>query len=136
MRNAGGPGTLLAFGAFEGLEPAFAPTPMTPEPQTTREALRAPDAGDWMAAMDAEIDNIRRLNVFKEVPRPNGKNIMTPTPHYENSSLTKHKARLVTRGFTQVSGVDYCEAHLYAPVVRLGSFRALISIPHRQLGKP
>ena len=29
MRNAGGSGVLLAFGAFEGLEPAFAPTPMT-----------------------------------------------------------------------------------------------------------
>jgi len=30
-----------------------------------------------MAAMDAEIDNIWRLNVFKEVPHPNGKNIIT-----------------------------------------------------------
>ena len=134
VRNAGGPGTLLAFRAFEGLEPA--PTPTTPEPQTTSEALRAPDAGDWMAAMDAEIDNMRRLNVFKEVPRPNGKNIMTPTPHYENSSLTKHKARLIARGFTQISGVDYRGAPLYALVVRLESFRALISIPHRRLEKP
>jgi len=47
---------------------------------------------------------------------------------YENGSLTKHKARLVARGFTQVSSVDYREAYLYAPVVRLESFRALISI--------
>ena len=82
--------------------------------------------------MDAEIDNMRRLNVFKEVPRPSGKNIITPKwvfrRKYENGSLTKYKARLVARGFTQVSGVDYHEAHLYAPVVRLESFRALISI--------
>jgi len=28
-----------------------------------------------MAAMDAEIDNIWHLNIFKEVPHPNGKNI-------------------------------------------------------------
>jgi len=131
VRNAGGSGALLAFGAFEGLEPAFAPTLTTPDPQTTRDALRAPDANDWRAAMDAEIDNMRRLNVFKEVPRPSGKNI-TPKwvfrRKYENGSLTKYKARLVARGFTQVSGVDYREAHLYAPVVLLESFRALISI--------
>lgn len=42
--------------------------------------------------------------------------------------LIKHKVRLVARGFTQVSGVDYHDAHLYAPVVRLESFRTLISI--------
>ena len=78
VHNAGGSGALLAFGALEGLEPAFAPTPTTPDPQTTREPLRAPDANDWMAAMDAEIDSTPRLNVFKEVLRPNGKNIIAP----------------------------------------------------------
>ena len=34
----------------------------------------------------------------------------------------------MARGFTQVSGVDYREAHLYGSVVRLESFRSLISI--------
>ena len=72
VRNAGGSGALLAFGAFEGLEPAFVPTLTTPDLQTTHDTLRAPDANDWRAAMDAEIDNIRRLNIFKEVPRPSG----------------------------------------------------------------
>jgi len=46
----------------------------------------------------------------------------------ENGTLAEHKARLVVRGFTQVSRVDYHKARLYAPVVHLGSFRALISI--------
>ena len=106
--------------------------PTTLDPQTTREAFRALNANDWKVAMDAEIDNMRRLNAFKEVPRSNGKNIITPKwvfrRKYENGSLTKHKARLVARGFTQVSGVDYREAHLCAQVVRLESFRVLISI--------
>ena len=35
---------------------------------------------------------------------------------------------MVARGFTKASDVDYCEAHLDAPVVRLEPFRALISI--------
>ena len=132
VRNAGGAGALLAYGAFEGLEPAFVPTPATADPQTTREALKAPDANDWMAAMDAEIENMRRLNVFKEVPRPSNKNIITPIwvfrRKYENGTLIKHKARLVARRFTQVFGVDYHEAHLCAPIVRLETFRTLISI--------
>ena len=127
MRNARRSGALLAFGAFEGLEPAFASTP------TTREALHAPGVNDWMAALDAAIvDNMWHLNVFKEVLRPNGKNTITLRwvfrRKYENGSLAKHKAQLLVRGFTQVFGVDYREAHLYAPVVRLESFRGLISI--------
>ena len=43
VRNIGGSGDLLSFGAFEGLEPAFVPTPTTLDPPTTFEALRAPD---------------------------------------------------------------------------------------------
>jgi len=53
VRNAGVPGALLAFRAFERLEPALAPTTTTLDPRTTCEALCAPDANDWMATMDA-----------------------------------------------------------------------------------
>ena len=53
VRNAGG--GVLAYGALEDLEPAFAPTPTpaTPDPQTTHEALTGPDSNDWIAAMGA-----------------------------------------------------------------------------------
>jgi len=46
---------VLAYGALEDLEPAFAPTPTpaTPDPQTTHEALTGPDSNDWIAAMGA-----------------------------------------------------------------------------------
>jgi len=40
-RNAGGSGGLLVFEAFEGLEPAFAPTPTTPPTDDSRGASRA-----------------------------------------------------------------------------------------------
>ena len=46
---------MIAFKAFEDDGPAFTPTPTTPDPQTIRDALRAPDANDWTAAMDTEI---------------------------------------------------------------------------------
>src|SRR5258706_1522363 len=41
-----------------------------PDMRTIRDALDAPDANEWRAAMDIEIENIRRLNVFKTVQRP------------------------------------------------------------------
>ena len=37
-----------------------------------------PEANDWMAAMDAEIENMRCLNVVKEVLCPSDKNIIMP----------------------------------------------------------
>jgi len=132
VRHAEGAGALLAFGAFEEPNQAFNPTPSTPDPRTIRDALDAPDANEWRAAMDIEIENMRRLNVFKTVPRPLDMNIITPRwvfhRKFENGTLVKHKARLVARGFTQISGVDYNEAHLYAPVMRLESFRVLLTI--------
>ena len=36
--------------------------------------------------------------------------------------------RLVGRDFIQISGVDYHEAHPYAPIMRLESFRVLLSV--------
>jgi Reverse transcriptase (RNA-dependent DNA polymerase) len=119
-------------GAFEELTQAFVPTPSTPDPRTIRDALDAPDANDWHAVMDIEIENMRCLSVFKTVPRPPDMNTITPRwvfhRKFENGALVKHKVRLVARGFTQISGVDYNEAHLYAPVMRLESFRVRVSI--------
>ena len=132
VRHTEGAGALLAFGAFEELTQVFVPTPSAPDPRTIRDALDAPDANEWRTAMDINIENMRRLSVFKTVPRPPDTNIITPRcvfhRKFKNGALVKHKARLVARSFTQVSGVDYNEAHLYAPVMRLESFRVLLSI--------
>ena len=80
-----------------------------------------------------EIDATRRLNVFKTLSRPLDTSINHTTlgfhRKFKNRLLAKQKARLVARGFTQVSGVDYNDTHLYAPVLRLECFRVLLSIP-------
>ena len=103
MRNAGGGvRVILAYGAFKNLEPAFTSTPTTPDPQTMHEALNAPDAEDWTAAMDAEVNNTRRLSVSKEVLRPTDENFIAPRWVYrrkfESDTLIKYKAHLVARG--------------------------------------
>ena len=69
---------LLAFGAFEESPEAFIPTPSTPDPRTIQDAFNAPDANEWLAAMDIEIENMRCLNIFKTVPHPPDTNIITP----------------------------------------------------------
>jgi len=68
MCAAGDEGAMLAYMAFEVLEPAFTPMPMTPNPRTVCEVLSEPDTNEWTAAMDDEINNMHHLNVFKEVP--------------------------------------------------------------------
>jgi hypothetical protein len=78
VHDAGGGGALLAFGAFEKIEPAFTPTPTTPDPQSIQDTLNAPDTSEWTGAMDTEIENMHQLNIYKEVPCPDNKNIITP----------------------------------------------------------
>ena len=71
-------GALLAFGAFEEPPEAFIPTLSMPDPHTIQDAFDAPDANEWLAAMDIEIENMCRLNIFKMVLHPPDTNIITP----------------------------------------------------------
>ena len=102
------------------------------DPRLVEEVLNAPDANEWMAAMDMEIETTCCLNIFNAVPHPANTNVITPQwvfrRKFENGTLIKHKARLVARGFTQTPGINYNEAHLYAPVMCLKSFHTLLMI--------
>src|SRR3989442_1481437 len=53
---------------------------------------------------------------------------VTPA-HYkrdEFGQITRHKARLVARGFTQVYGLDYLD--IFAPMAKLASLRIILAI--------
>ena len=65
------------------------------------------------------------------VPRPKSRKIVSTkwiykTKYKADSSLDKHKARLVARGFTQRPGVDFDET--YAPTARMTTIRTLFSL--------
>src|SRR6187455_2835609 len=96
------------------------------EPLKVEEALGDPD---WIIAMQEELNNFTRNEVWSLVQRPKQNVIGTKwvfrNKQDENGVVTRNKARLVAQGYTQVEGLDFGET--YAPVARLESIRILIA---------
>ena len=84
---------------------------------------------DWVMAMQEELNNFTRNQVWSLVERPNQNVIGTKwvfrNKQDEHGVVTRNKARLVAKGFTQMEGLDFGET--YAPVARLESIRILIA---------
>src|SRR5713101_7862321 len=81
--------------------------------------------------MIEEYKSIMKNDVWKVIPRPIGKSVVTSrwlykVKHAADGSVEKYKARFVARGVSQVEGGDYDET--FAPVARYSSNRAVISI--------
>ena len=81
--------------------------------------------------MQEEYSSIMKNDVWKVVPRPEGKSVVTSRwlykiKHVADGSIKKFKARFVARGFSQVEGVDYEET--LALVARYTSIHSIISI--------
>ncbi|KAK2411518.1 putative mitochondrial protein [Trifolium repens] len=97
------------------------------EPKTTSEAL-SDDA--WIVAMEEELNQFKRNDVWDLVPKPKHKNIIGTKWVYRNKlneqgEVTRNKARLVAQGYSQQEGIDFTET--YAPVARLEAIRLLLS---------
>jgi hypothetical protein len=78
------------------------------EPLKVEEALSDPD---WIIAMQEELNNFTRNEVWSLVARPKQNVIGTKwvfcNKQDENGLVTRNKARLVAQGFTQVEGLDF-----------------------------
>jgi hypothetical protein len=92
------------------------------EPHKVEEALQD---SDWVMAMQEELNNFTRNEVWHLVPRPNQNVVGTKwifrNKQDEHGVVTRNKARLVAKGYSQVEGLDFGET--YAPVARLESIR-------------
>jgi hypothetical protein len=79
--------------------------------------------------MEEELNNFKRNEVWELVPRPKQNMIDTKwvfrNKQDEFGVVTKNKARLVGKGYTQVEGLDFGET--YAPVARLESISILLA---------
>ncbi|WJX24545.1 hypothetical protein P8452_13640 [Trifolium repens] len=97
------------------------------EPKNVDEALI--DDG-WIVAMQDELNQFQRNDVWDLVPRPTHKNIIGTKWVFRNKlneqgEVVRNKARLVAQGYSQQEGIDFTET--FAPVARLEAIRLLLS---------
>jgi hypothetical protein len=78
------------------------------EPFRVEEALPDPD---WVLAMQEELNNFKRNEVWTLVPHPKQNVVGTKwvfhNKHDEHGVVTRNKARLVAKGYAQVAGLDF-----------------------------
>jgi hypothetical protein len=81
--------------------------------------------------MMEEYQSVMTNDVWKVVPRPEGKSMVTSKwiykiKHTPNGNIEKYKTRFVARGFSQKEGEDYDET--FALVAKYTSIRSIIAI--------
>jgi len=96
------------------------------EPTIEYEALL--DDG-WIIAMQEELNQFQRNDVWDLVPKPQQKNIIRTKWVFRNKlneqdDVVRNKARLVAQGYSQQESIDYTET--FAPVARLEAIRLLL----------
>jgi hypothetical protein len=78
------------------------------EPYRVEDALRD---SDWVLAMQEELHNFTRNEVWHLVPCPNQNVVGTKwvfrNKQNEHVVVTRNKARLVAKGYSQVEGLDF-----------------------------
>ena len=97
------------------------------EPTCVDDALKD---SSWINAMQEELNQFERNEVWNLVPRPKGKTIIGTKWVFknkadENGKVVRNKARLVAKGYSQEEGIDFDET--FVPVARLEAIRLLLA---------
>nr|GFA11999.1 retrovirus-related Pol polyprotein from transposon TNT 1-94 [Tanacetum cinerariifolium]GFA62378.1 retrovirus-related Pol polyprotein from transposon TNT 1-94 [Tanacetum cinerariifolium] len=97
----------------------YALTVSTAEPKNIKEVMA--DSA-WIEAMQEELHQFDRLQVWELVDKPFGKSIIRLKWLWENKkdkdqTVIRKKVRLVAKGYDQEEGIDFEES--FAPVARL-----------------
>jgi hypothetical protein len=96
------------------------------KPFKVEDALRDPD---WMMAMQEELNNFKRNEVWCLVGRLRQNVVGTKwvfcNKQDEHGVVKRNKAWLVAKGYSQVEGLDFDET--FAPVARLESIHMLLA---------
>ncbi|GKB46349.1 retrovirus-related pol polyprotein from transposon TNT 1-94, partial [Tanacetum coccineum] len=97
------------------------------EPKNYKDALTQ---ACWIEAMQEELNEFERLEVWELVPRPDKVMVITLKWIYkvkldELGGILKNKARLVARGYRQEEGIDFEES--FALVARLDAIRIFLA---------
>ena len=105
----------------------FALTVSRDEPKNIKEAMA--DSA-WIEAMQEELHQFDRLDVWELVDRPLCKTVINlkwlwKNKRDEENTVIRNKARLVAKGYAQKEGIDFEEP--FAPVARLEAVRLFIA---------
>ncbi|CAL8083514.1 unnamed protein product [Prunus armeniaca] len=98
------------------------------EHKNVKEALHH---GEWFLAMQVELNQFVRNDVWYLVPRPVNTNVIGTKWIFKNKTdeqgnVVRNKDRLVAQGYSQMEGIDFDET--FAPIARLESVRLLLAI--------
>jgi hypothetical protein len=104
------------------------------DPRTYKQVMATKYAPQWDAGYDEEMSSLKKHKVWTLIPRsdvPTSRKIVGSRPHFhtkrdEKGEITRHKVRVVTKGYSQVQGVDY--TNTYAPVARMESMHSVLHI--------
>jgi hypothetical protein len=88
----------------------------------------SPNNKEWIEAMQKEIDELNRQNIWDLATLPNNKTALYGKWLYRiktdiNNNITKYKARWVVKGFNQVLGIDYLDT--FSTTCRPESYRTI-----------
>ncbi|GJU62225.1 retrovirus-related pol polyprotein from transposon TNT 1-94 [Tanacetum coccineum] len=97
------------------------------EPKSYKDALTQ---ACWIEAMQEELNEFRRLEVWELIPRLEKVMLITLKWIYKVKlnklgRILKNKARLVARGYRQEEGIDFEES--FAPVARLDAIQIFLA---------
>ncbi|KAH9802179.1 hypothetical protein KPL71_001272 [Citrus sinensis] len=84
----------------------------------------------WILAMQEELNQFKRNNVWKLVPKPEHQSVIGTKWIFRNKMdesdvVVRNKARIVAQGYNQEEGIDFDE--IFPPVARLESIRMLLA---------
>ena len=100
-------------------------------PLTRSEAMNSMNCESWKQTINSELDSLQKLGVYdlvdkqKDFPLIKGKWIFV-TQRLPDGSISKHKARYVAKGYSQVYGENYTET--FSPTVSHSTIRVLLAL--------
>jgi hypothetical protein len=100
----------------------------THDPETFAEALGHPY---WDTTMNEEYRSLMENDTWDLVPLPKGRKLVIckwvyRTKYASDGSVERHKAQLVSKGFSQVEGIDYNET--FSPIAKMNSIHLVLSL--------
>jgi Reverse transcriptase (RNA-dependent DNA polymerase) len=99
------------------------------EPSNYKEVVASSDAAKWKAAMKEKIHSLQKNQIWTLVEQPKNKKVVGCKWVFKKKDDAKgvrYKARLVTKGYSQVEDVNFNE--VFSPVVKHTSIRVLLSL--------